>query len=82
VAAGAREGAAAHGSGGGLIALLAHAGAPRWRYLHGEVGVAVGWVGWETEPHHNRISRIPWHFRAAWLRLKQTDLISGKGQFR
>ena len=25
---------------------------------------------------------IPWHFRAAWLRLKQTDLIPGKGQFR
>jgi hypothetical protein len=25
---------------------------------------------------------VPWHFRAAWLRLKQTDLISGKGQFR
>jgi hypothetical protein len=22
------------------------------------------------------------HFRAAWLRLKQTDLIPGKGQFR
>ena len=27
-------------------------------------------------------ARIPWHFRAAWLRLKQTDLIPGKGQFR
>ena len=26
--------------------------------------------------------QIPWHFRAAWLRLKQTDLIPGKGQFR
>jgi hypothetical protein len=37
-------------SGGGLIALLAGAGAPRWRCLHGEVGVAVGRVGWETEP--------------------------------
>ena len=24
----------------------------------------------------------PVHFRAAWLRLKQTDLIPGKGQFR
>jgi hypothetical protein len=22
------------------------------------------------------------HFRATWFRLKQTDLISGKGQFR
>ena len=35
------------GSGGGLIALLAGAGAPRWRCLHGEVGIAVGWVGWD-----------------------------------
>ena len=25
---------------------------------------------------------LPWHFRAAWLRLKLTDLIPGKGQFR
>ena len=33
--------------GGGLIALLAGAGAPRWRCLHGEVGIAVGWVGWD-----------------------------------
>jgi hypothetical protein len=27
-------------------------------------------------------TRIPWNFRAAWLRLKQIDLIPGKGQFR
>ena len=26
--------------------------------------------------------RCAGHFRAAWLRLKQTDLIPGKGQFR
>ena len=28
------------------------------------------------------IGGVPWHFRTAWLRLKQTDLIPGKGQFR
>jgi hypothetical protein len=28
------------------------------------------------------LGRILCHFQAAWLRLKQTDLIPGKGQFR
>ena len=78
MAAGAREGAAAHGSGGGLIALLARAGAPRWRYLHGEVGVAVGWVGWASPccPGMGARSRI-----ARW-KASQNDFQALRGAFR
>ena len=35
----------------------------------------------ELSKEQVRSCRIPGHFRAAWLRLKQTDLIPGKGQF-
>ena len=45
------------------------------------VGVDIGCGMIAARTNLTRI-RIPWRFRAAWLRLKQTDLIPGEGQFR
>jgi hypothetical protein len=51
-------------------------------------GLLIGNLGVLAEDERSRITprgsdpRCAGHFRAAWLRLKQTDLIPGKGQFR
>jgi hypothetical protein len=66
-------------------AVVLHVGVS-WAYLaHIDEVSAIyqGCIEYQSSPPEKvPLTGMVWHFRAAWLRLNQTDLISSKGQFR